>query len=29
MRKAPDVFMVINVSGCVRRLDAALDHVLG
>jgi hypothetical protein len=29
MRKAPDVFMVINVSGCVRRLDAALDQVLG
>jgi hypothetical protein len=29
MTKAPDVFTVINVSGCVRRLDAALDQVLG
>jgi hypothetical protein len=29
MRKAPDVFMVINVSGCVRRLDVALDQVFG
>jgi hypothetical protein len=29
LSKAPDVFTVINISGCVRRLDAALDRVLG
>jgi hypothetical protein len=27
--KAPNVFTVINVSGCVRRLDDALDRVVG
>jgi hypothetical protein len=29
VRRAPDVFMAINVSGCVRRLEDALDRVLG
>jgi len=28
MRTAPDVFFVINVSGCVRRLEAALNRRL-
>jgi len=29
MRKAPNVFMVINVSGCARRLEDALHRVVG
>jgi hypothetical protein len=29
VRNAPDVFMVINVSGCLRRLEDALDRVVG
>jgi hypothetical protein len=28
MRTAPDVFFVINVSGCARRLEAALGRTL-
>jgi hypothetical protein len=28
MKSAPDVFLVINVSACVRKLDPALDRAL-
>ena len=29
MKSAPDLFLVINVSACVRKLDPALDRALG